>query len=275
MDHFGICKRNTTPYSNQSDGMVKRFNGTSNNSISKMIKPADDGDKVLQMATLTYNVEKHESTGSDEILVSELSKIQKFLRTNNPISENKYIYLLSSRDGIHGNYMLRNPWEGPCLLTKSWKETKNWSTPIDTRRPVYGEGRTFDNAWLLEGRFEKISIFCGIVERHFPSSSAVLSQIDNQRNEEVICFASGYLNKPENNYEITPLKLFAIVWALKEPFVRILKLKDVKGQIAIWLQFMNHFTFKIEYQAGGNHRNSDSLSIRTTYNTVLPPVYED
>ncbi|KII68883.1 Pol polyprotein [Thelohanellus kitauei] len=60
---LGICKTNTTPYHPQSDGMVERLNRTLKCSISKLVKENDEWDKVLQIATFSYNVSKHESTG--------------------------------------------------------------------------------------------------------------------------------------------------------------------------------------------------------------------
>ncbi|KII64961.1 hypothetical protein RF11_15569 [Thelohanellus kitauei] len=93
---------------------------------------------------------------SDEVLVSKVSKIPKVSENSN-ISENEYIYLLSLRDGIHGNSKVRNACEGPCLLTKvrtpflesEWQINNNLKTNKTFKNQALAP-REFKSDFLLD-----------------------------------------------------------------------------------------------------------------------------
>ena len=64
---------------------------------------------------------------------------------------------------------------------------------------------------------------------------AVLSQIDDEKRERIIAYASRSLNKAECNYGITDQECLAIVWAIKhfEQYLKLLLFKVVTDHFAL------------------------------------------
>src|SRR3954447_6462071 len=112
---------------------------------------------------------------------------------------------------------------------------------------------------------------------------AVLSQIDEEKRERVIAYASRSLNKAECNYGITDQECLAIVWAVKhfEPYLGLLPFKVITdhsalkflqtaemptGRRARWIMYLQQFKFEITYRPGKENKNADALSrITETY----------
>src|SRR3954451_12572741 len=65
--------------------------------------------------------------------------------------------------------------------------------------------------------------------------SAVLSQMDEEKRERVIAYASRSLNKAETNYGITDQECLVIVWAVKhfEQYLGLLPFKVVTDHFAL------------------------------------------
>src|SRR4051794_30064341 len=112
---------------------------------------------------------------------------------------------------------------------------------------------------------------------------AVLSQIDEEKRERVIAYASRSLNKAECNYGITDQECLAIVWAVKhfEPYLGLLPFRVITdhsalkflqtaemptGRRARWIMYLQQFKFEITYRPGKENKNADALSrITETY----------
>lgn len=106
---------------------------------------------------------------------------------------------------------------------------------------------------------------------------AVLSQIDDEKRERVIAYASRSLNKAESNYGITDQECLAVVWAVKhfEQYLGLLPFKIVtdhsalkflqtaempKGRRARWIMYLQQFKFEITHRPGKENSNADALS---------------
>jgi hypothetical protein len=91
---------------------------------------------------------------------------------------------------------------------------------------------------------------------------AVLSQIDEEKRERVIAYASRSLNQAECNYGITDQECLAIVWAVKhfEQYLGLLPFKIITdhsalkflqtaemptGKRARWIMYLQQFQFEI------------------------------
>src|SRR3954453_2227418 len=106
---------------------------------------------------------------------------------------------------------------------------------------------------------------------------AVLSQIDEEKRERVIAYASRSLNKAECNYGITDQECLAIVWAVKhfEQYLGLLPFKVITdhsalkflqtakmptGKRARWIMYLQQFQFEIVHRPGKENKNADALS---------------
>ena len=106
---------------------------------------------------------------------------------------------------------------------------------------------------------------------------AVLSQIDDEKRERVIAYASRSLNKAECNYGITDQECLAVVWAIKhfEQYLGLLPFKVVTdhsalkflqtaeiptGKRARWIMYLQQFNFEIVHRPGKENKNADALS---------------
>ena len=105
---------------------------------------------------------------------------------------------------------------------------------------------------------------------------AVLSQVQ-QGKERVIGFAAKSLSKAERNYSTTRKELLAMVWGMEhfEPYLwghhftvctdhSALKwlqgFKNLKGQVARWLERLAEFVFTVQHRPGKTHGNADGMS---------------
>jgi len=112
---------------------------------------------------------------------------------------------------------------------------------------------------------------------------AVLSQ-KQDGVEKVISYFSRVLNRAERNYCVTRRELLSIVESIKafhhylygRKFVVrtdhaslkwLLSFKDVEGQLARWMEKLQHYEFEIIYRKGKFHANADGLSRRPCANT--------
>ena len=106
---------------------------------------------------------------------------------------------------------------------------------------------------------------------------AVLSQLNDERKECVIAYASRSLNKAECNYRITDQECLAVVWAVKhfEQYLGLLPFKVVtdhsalkflqtadmpSGKRARWIMYLQQFKFEIVHRPGKENKNADALS---------------
>src|SRR2546423_7844841 len=106
---------------------------------------------------------------------------------------------------------------------------------------------------------------------------AVLSQMDEEKRERVIAYASRSLNKAETNYGITDQECLAIVWAVKhfEQYLGLLPFKVVTDHSALkflqtadmlsekrarWIMYLQQFKFEIVHKLKKENKNADALS---------------
>ena len=105
---------------------------------------------------------------------------------------------------------------------------------------------------------------------------AVLSQVQDGV-EKVVSYASRSLYKPERNYCVTRRELLAVVYFIKKhrhylyrgdfevrtdhtALKWLLSFKDLKGQLARWLDALSEYHFTITHRAGRSHGNDDGMS---------------
>ena len=108
---------------------------------------------------------------------------------------------------------------------------------------------------------------------------AVLSQVDEEGNEQVIAYGSKLLSDAQRNYCTTKKELLAMVYFVKQyrhylvgrrfllrtdhaSLLWLLNFKDPEGLLARWLVALSSFMpFDcIEHRAGRHHANADALS---------------
>ena len=104
----------------------------------------------------------------------------------------------------------------------------------------------------------------------------VLSQVVDGK-EQVVCYGSKTLSKPERRYCVTRRELLALVYFVKhfrqyllgkkftvrsdhQPLKWLFKLKEPTGQVARWLELLQSYDFFIDYRAGKQHGNADGMS---------------
>ena len=110
------------------------------------------------------------------------------------------------------------------------------------------------------------------------AQGAVLSQVQNGK-EKVIGYYSKCFTRTERKYCVTRRELLAVVNAMKHfhhyvygrnitvrtdhsSLTWLLNFKNVEGQLARWLTFLNEYDLTIIHRAGLLHSNADALSRR-------------
>lgn len=105
---------------------------------------------------------------------------------------------------------------------------------------------------------------------------AILSQIDDKKNEYVVAYASRGLTRPERNYAATELECLAVIWGIEyfhhylgmKPFIVVtdhsalkwLETSKLKGRRARWILRLQPYNYTIVHRAGKRHTNVDALS---------------
>src|ERR1043165_5449033 len=106
---------------------------------------------------------------------------------------------------------------------------------------------------------------------------AVLTQLDENKRERVIAYASKSLLPAEKNYTITELECLAIVWGIKHfhkylvgkkftiwidhSALKYLKTAKIpEGKRMRWLLRLQQYNFEIKHRAGRENKNADALS---------------
>ena len=106
----------------------------------------------------------------------------------------------------------------------------------------------------------------------------MLSQIQSDRQERVIAYASHLLSKGERHYCITHKELLAVVvflnhfrqYLLGRNFILqtdhgsllwLHNLKEPEYQLARWLEKLEEFQFEVVHRKGKAHCNPDALSL--------------
>ena len=112
---------------------------------------------------------------------------------------------------------------------------------------------------------------------------ATLSQLDRNRKEHPIAYASKSLRKEEMNYAATELECAAVVWAIEHfhkylgttKFILVtdhsalkwLRTAEPKGRIGRWILKLQPYNFEIVHKPGRIHSNVDALSRLPTQTT--------
>ena len=112
---------------------------------------------------------------------------------------------------------------------------------------------------------------------------AVLSQLDDEKNERSIAFASRILSKTEQKWGITEREAFAIVWSVNyfrsyllgnkfdlftdhRPLTFLQILKNPSPKIAWWLLQLEEYEYNINFKEGKSNANADAMSRLPMYN---------
>ena len=110
-----------------------------------------------------------------------------------------------------------------------------------------------------------------------PAVGAVLSQLDENRREHPIYYASRSLNEAEKNYSTYEREGLAIVFALKkfrhyllcekfklfmdhDALKYVINNRDTHGRIARWISIFSEYDFEVVYRSGPRSSNADCLS---------------
>jgi hypothetical protein len=106
---------------------------------------------------------------------------------------------------------------------------------------------------------------------------AILSQLDDDNKEHVICYASHGLHSAEENYDTTKLECLAMYWAIKhfQPYlygkhfklitdhnalIGLFNSPQPSGMMARWITFLSEFDFEPKYRPRCINNNADFLS---------------
>ena len=105
---------------------------------------------------------------------------------------------------------------------------------------------------------------------------AVLTQLNEKGQEQVIAYASKSLQGAQKNYAATELECLAVVWAVElfhhylgvKPFIIItdhsaltwLHTSAMKGRRARWILRLQPYNFEIKHRPGKDNANADALS---------------
>ena len=118
---------------------------------------------------------------------------------------------------------------------------------------------------------------------------ATLSQLQDGR-ERVLAYASKKLDRQQQRYSVTCRELLAVVTFVdqfrhyllgREFTVRtdhsslrwLHNFKDLRGQLARWLETLSSYNLVLEHREGKKHQNADSMS-RRDYDKSMCPYYE-
>ena len=106
---------------------------------------------------------------------------------------------------------------------------------------------------------------------------AVLAQIDDNKTEYAVAYASRSLKGAELNYHITEQECLAVVWAIKQFRVYVygtkfkvitdhaalawlMNIVDPTARLARWSIYLQAYEFEIIHRKGIKHTNADTLS---------------
>ncbi|TPX32853.1 hypothetical protein SmJEL517_g04106 [Synchytrium microbalum] len=106
---------------------------------------------------------------------------------------------------------------------------------------------------------------------------AVLSQLDEEKNERVIAYASRTLSPAERIWDTRELEALAVLWALElwavylsgrkvtvqtdhSALAWLLKIHQPNGRLHRWVMRLNEFDFTIVHRPGKHNANADALS---------------
>ena len=108
---------------------------------------------------------------------------------------------------------------------------------------------------------------------------AVLTQLDENKKERVISYASRSLTGTQKNYTATELEMLAVVWAVEHfrpyleyrhftlltdhsalTYMKNNTLKELSGKQARWILRLQPYNFTIKYRPGEKNANADALS---------------
>ena len=132
--------------------------------------------------------------------------------------------------------------------------------------------------------FDKFFILATDASYH--GFGATLSQLDRDRKEHPVAYASKSLTKGEVNYGATELECAAIVWAIEHfhkylgtaKFVLVtdhsalkwLQTTEPKGRLGRWILKLQPYNFEIVHKPGRIHSNVDALSRLQTQTSPNP-----
>jgi hypothetical protein len=136
---------------------------------------------------------------------------------------------------------------------------------------------------LMYPNFDKLFILA--TDASYQGFGATLSQLDQDRREHPIAYASKSLTKGEVNYSATELECAAIVWAIEyfhkylgaAKFLLVtdhlalkwLRTVEPKGRLGRWILKLQPYNFEIIHKPGKVHSNVDALS-RLPNQTLQP-----
>jgi transposase InsO family protein len=106
---------------------------------------------------------------------------------------------------------------------------------------------------------------------------ATLSQLDENKKDHPIYFASRQMNPAEKNYTVTEREALAVVFSCKKfrhyllgyrtifhtdhsSLKYLVNQADLSGRIARWVLLLQEFDFEVEVRPGKHHENADFLS---------------
>jgi hypothetical protein len=105
---------------------------------------------------------------------------------------------------------------------------------------------------------------------------AVLTQINDDKREHVIYYASKSLTTAEQKYSATELECYAVVWAVEKFHhylegrkftivtdhyaLKWLQTNALKGRRARWMIKLQPYDYEVIYKEGRKHKNADALS---------------
>jgi hypothetical protein len=116
---------------------------------------------------------------------------------------------------------------------------------------------------------------------------AVLAQLDDEKRERVICYASRTTNKAESNYGATKLECLAVVWAVDHfkhyltgrqfdvitdhsALTYLFRQPNPTGLYARWIMRLQEYQMTIKHRPGRVNQNADALSRKEPKGTAPP-----
>jgi RNase H-like domain found in reverse transcriptase/Reverse transcriptase (RNA-dependent DNA polymerase) len=149
-----------------------------------------------------------------------------------------------------------------------WTKERNTAFEILKKKLIEAPILQFPN-------FEKEFILC--TDASGKGIGAVLAQLNDERKEIVIAYASKTMNKAEQNYPITEQECLAIIWGVQHfhkfligrkftivtdhSALKTLKTAKVpKGRRARWMMELQQYNFEVKHRSGKSNTNADGLS---------------